>query len=117
MHTTRQRFGSLLAAAVLTLGLGAVHADDAPTSTGASSVSDNLKAAGNEVERESKVVAGAVKDSAVKVGEASKKVAHEVADASVKGAQDVKNAAQHVAAKTKSAVKGDSSGRDAKPEP
>jgi hypothetical protein len=111
------RKSSCLAAAVLALGLTAARADDAPASTGAASVSDNLKAAGSEVARESKVVAGAVKDSAVKVGEASKKVAHQVADASVKGAHDVKDAAQHVAAKTKSAVKGDSSGRDSKPEP
>jgi hypothetical protein len=89
-------------------------ADEPPSAPSESNLSQSIKATGAEAARQSKAVAGAIKENAGKVGAAAKEVAHQVAVASVKGAHQVKAAAKDVASKTKSAVKSDSPGRDKK---
>jgi hypothetical protein len=112
----RKRQMILIAAMAGAWGLGTPsRASEAPARPQEASISDHLKAAGAEAERETKSLSTAIKATAAKVGAAAKKMAHQVAGATAKGAHEVEQAGKEVAAKSKAAVRGESPDGDKKP--
>ena len=105
-----RRYALLGAAGLGILAAAAASADDS-----ASGFSDHVRAADAAIVRQSKVVGAAVKEGAHKVGAAAKKVAHQVADTSVKVAHGVRDGAKEAGAKTKAAMRKESSDRGKQP--